>query len=441
MPNFTTGPATLPDVGTLSYNGCIFSPLFETQVSGKVVQDAAGRTTKFMEYKLTADGYVTFGPGIPIAGQSIAPTMALLRKLLSAQAGVLVYQGRGFDLVVNSAKGFQDVAWGPVPELIEFQPLGGGLSAKIKWSVTTRVPEIAQGGIRNFPTVLQFNNETSVTYSEDGYSTLSIKGTLEIPLTRIAQGNRTVPNTVDSFRQPYLDSIANSIDLSRYRVTKREFPVSRDRRTMEWSFVAEELPYMDLPPNVTIARGSYDVRPAKTGMGLATWICSLRVTYTVRKDKRRREAWLAFLALLRLRMSASAEPNSVIPPPEEAARLTPLGRLVFPGAGIAGLFGGRPAAAAVVNSRRAWLIDFTFNEGMYLDSKTVTFSASWRLVTAFQGILLASGLWRKLPEEGTPGDPSTNLWAANMRDVEGWASWSRAPLDALQDVVVDFGGI
>ena len=132
--SFTTGPATLPDVGTLSYNGCIFSPLFESNIFGTVIKDNAKRAVKFMEYVLTVDGYVTMAAG----NTSIAPTMANLRLLLTAQAGELTYKGRGFDLSVNAAKASsflsaaRDVAWGPVPELIEFQPLGGGLSAKVK---------------------------------------------------------------------------------------------------------------------------------------------------------------------------------------------------------------------------------------------------------------------------------------------------------------------
>ena len=63
---------------------------------------------------------------------------------------------------------------------------------------------------------------------------------------------------------------------------------------------------MDLPPDCPIARGTYSVRPAKVGMGLVTWLCTLRATYTVAMPSpyrspemgRRKNAWLAFLALL-----------------------------------------------------------------------------------------------------------------------------------------------
>src|ERR1035438_4639544 len=139
--NFTTGPASLPDVGTLSYNGCTFSPLFVSNLSGKAVQDNARRTVKELELTLIVDGYVSLAFG----NTSISPTTANMVELLTAQAAPLVYKGRGLDLSVNAAGGAmfggmaRDVAWGPVPELFEFQPLGGGLSAKVKWGVTVRL--------------------------------------------------------------------------------------------------------------------------------------------------------------------------------------------------------------------------------------------------------------------------------------------------------------
>ncbi len=197
---------------------------------------------------------------------------------------------------------------------------------------------------------------------------------------------------------------------------------------------------MGLPPAVTIARGSYDVRPAKSGLGLCNWLCSLRVTYNVRKDMPRRIAWTAFLAMLRLRMTQSQ--YAQIPPPagpQNPGAPSP----IFAGlqalqpfvpatmAGWAGLLGGQNAAAA--RSRRAWLTDFNYNEGMYLDSKTITFSATWRLITTFGAILLASGLWKKVPTDGG------NTWRTSVRDISGWTSWASNRLDPAQDVIVDFG--
>lgn len=443
--NFTTGPATLPDVGILSYEGCLFSPLFATNVSGTAVKDNAQRTVKFMEYTIIADGYVT----LPVGNTSISPTMARLRELLTRQGGALVYQGRGMDLVVNGGSTLMDVAWGPVPEMLEFQPLGGGLSAKIKWQVKVRIPEIRSDrafkvtGIGSIP-LLQFNYESAVNYGEDGYTSMTERGTMEIPLTRMpSQRTRTLTETVDDVRSILDDRIFNRINLVIFRVTHREFNVSRDKRTMEWSYSVEEKPYMDLPPNCNVARGSFNVRPAKAGMGLCLWLCTLRASYTVRLDRPRGWAWNNFLSLLRLRMAqsynASLGQGVQLPPGFSGVRTIPRGL--------------HPAVEQQLRrARYAWLIDFSFDEGLYLDSKTTSFSATWRLVTKFDAILEASGLWKKVDETGnvivnrtttSSGTPIAvqNRWAVSMSDILGSKSWgpNKDALDPTKDLIVDFG--
>jgi len=461
--NFTTGPSTLMDIGTLSYNGCVFSPLFVTTVSGKAVKDNAQRTVKYMEYLITADGYVTAPTNVALTG--VNATTAQLRNLLTAQGGAFVYEGRGCDIVVNPAgggAGVGDVVWGPVPELLEFQPLGGGLCAKVQWQVKVHITEVPQSKGGSFvtlaalaPTLLQFNYETVVTYTEDGFSVLSASGTLEIPMTRVpSQKTRTLTTTVDALRSQIETRVMTGIDLTRFHVTNREFHVSRDKRTMDWSFTVEEKPYMDLPQDCTIARGTYNVRPARAGMGLCSWLCTLRATYVVRgpfrsidgiNNKPRRLAWLAFLALLRLRMGQSVLGNVV---PDVKGNQNPAAAPVANILGAGLLLSAAASWKTFLNKQtqalgptgpgaNAWLIDFSFDEGLYLDSKTTSFSATWRLVTTFSHILLASGLWKKLPEQDAQGN---NIWATSMNSVSKSQSWLLNQLDPKLDVIVDFGG-
>lgn len=460
--SFTTGDAYLPDVGQMSYNGCVFSPLFVSTVNGTAIKDDANRTVKLMEYVLTVDGYVTLSHATLNAG-NIAATMAQLSTLLTQQGGSLVYRGRGFDLIVNPPGGVirtpdYDVAWGPVPEVLEFQPLGGGRSAKVVWRVTVRVVTggKAAGGGRltgvvgpgpQFIDLLQFNCETSVSYGEDYYSTLNVRGTMEIPLTRPAVDTRRVTFTVDDVRSELQRRIFDGIDLSRFRVVNREFPISRDKRTMHFSVTAEEKPYMDLPEFCPVARGSFTVRPARSGMGLVLWLCTLRATYTVAAGFPRRMAWYPFLWLLRERMYASQDgniggiPDAQSQNPRDVRQITLFGQTVafnVPNRGN----GAQEWRQALQQSRangptRAWLIDFGIDEGLYLDSKTVSFSATWRLVTTFSHILVASGIWRKLPDNDAGGN---NIWAASMKDISGPFSILPNVLDPARDVIVDFGG-
>ncbi len=72
---------------------------------------------------------------------------------------------------------------------------------------------------------------------------------------------------------------------------------------------------------------------------------------------------------------------------------------------------------------------------MYLDSRTITFEASWKLLTSLSHILIASGVWRWF--KGTLGG---NLWSASVRDISGWKGNLANKLDPSADVVVDMGG-
>ena len=86
---------------------------------------------------------------------------------------------------------------------------------------------------------------------------------------------------------------------------------------------------------------------------------------------------------------------------------------------------------------RALLVNVSSEEGMYLDSKNTGFSASWQLVTLFDVILSASGMWRKVPERDAQGN---NLWATSIQRLSMSQSWLPNPVDPSLDIIVDFGG-
>jgi hypothetical protein len=438
----TTGLAVLPDVGQITYNTVTFSSLTSSELNGQPLSDNANRTTKAVQWTLHVKGVATLPSATAPSTDSM---MVQLRTLLNAQGGTLTYTGRGFgNVVVNQPGGLtKDVAWGPIPKTFNFQPLGGGRSALIDWQVTFTITELATTAI---PPLLQFNEETTVSYDDECYSALSIKGTMEIPMTRLAVNNRTLTQTVDDFRKRFLNL---QIDLTRYRVTRRNFNVSRDKRTMEWDFLAEELPFMGLPAFISNARGVFSFRPLKTGLGgvgTCQWICSLRGTYTVIPSQPRRLAWAAFLSLLQFRMNRSrlgvfpgmdnpvaAAQNAPVPPAANfinnfVARLT--GLPTNPLIEVARIYQNQTAAPV---STRPILIDFGGDEGLYLDSRTVTFHASWRLCSSLSTILAATGIWR----DG--GYTDRGLWSASMANVSGWSGALHAQLDPTAEVIVDLG--
>ncbi len=447
----STGLATFPDIGTLSYNGVVFSVLQHTQIKTNVVQDDAKRTTKWVETTLTVIGYVTL-----LRDKTTDVVWANLRKKLTEHGQTLIYTGKGYgDLIVNLSgnKGIKDAAYGPVPKILSFKPMGGAASAQIEWEVTVHIPEVDN----IFPqTVAQYNYEAAITYDDEGYSQVSIRGVLEIQATR-RPSLRTIQDMVDAQRQVWTDI---AFDLTKFRVVRRNFNISRDKRVMDWEFMAEELPPMDLPFGATKARGTMSVAPFRPFGGNrfilfgTVWTCTLKATYTIRKDFPPRVAALNFFSLLQFRMRSSA--NGAFPNLNVPANNNQQGQ---PGVQITlggvQLFNLQPGAAqlpppnAPAGGRSlALLQDMRFDEGLYLDSKTMTWEASWILFTTFRTLLEASGVWRwpRVVESPQPLAAQNAVghikasWVRSVEDIMGWRSWLNNQLAESADVIVDMGG-
>ncbi len=440
-------PPALPDVGRLTYNTVDFDCLYTSTLSGRPVPDAAGRTFKGVEWTIAVEGVVTVLPTDNEVGD-MDNRIDNIKRLLEQPAGYLIFQGKGLgDLIVNKPGPFnvRDLAWGPKPTLLDFKPLGGGLAALIKWQVVTLVP--VHLALRKGP-FLQFNDEVSISYDEEGYSQLSIRGVMEIPLTRKTVNDPTLDETVDTYRRQFMDRVRDTVNPLIYRVTQRSFNVSRDRRTMEWSYVAVENPPMPPPPDCLVARGTFSIRPQKQDPALFPWICSLRASYVVRKDQPRRTAWWAFIGMMNFRMNQADLPIPGIDkktnaeqgngnPPQAPANDPPEPLAI--GAGFGWGIGLSKEAVknavkdGAVKKKNTLLIYFGVDEGLYLDSRTVSFEASWILMSRFTDVLLTSGLFR------WPGDITGNVpWATSIQDISGATSWAENFLDPKTDVIVDY---
>lgn len=448
-----TGVAPLPDVGLLDYNGVTFSCLYTSSVNGGPVPDEAGRVTKYVEYEISVEGIVT----LDIVGATTDALWVGLRALLTQPGAPLYYVGKGFGPLAVNVPGGQiwDVAWGPMPKLLFFQPLGGSKSALIRWQCLVRIPEVAAstlltGQPRDVSRVLQFNYALSLTFDEEGYTGWSARGTLEVPMTRTARDARDLQITVDAYRSRWLDL---QVDLTQFRVVRRNFEYSRDRRTIEWEYQVEELPPMGLPPSCTLARGTMSVRHRRRQGGTVaagiTWNCSLRCTYTVRKDADQRVALEAFYALLWFRMQSSARAGDVPPlnnpdngPQQPAANGQPQGPPQAQQAAAAAGTGALPGWARLMASAQApqkasaFLTDFGWDEGLYLDSKSITFQASWWMIAPFVNVFRAAGTWRWL--DGSAGG---SQWAQSVQDMMGWASWLVNRVDEKADALIDVGNV
>jgi hypothetical protein len=464
MPN--TGLANLPDIGQCTYNTVTFSALYKSSINGVAVPDLATRTIKWMEYTITVDGVVT----LPAGAQTTDAAWVQLRNLLDQPAGILNYSNKGFGPLIVNQPGLplRDMNWGPMPKTLEFQPLGGSRGAFIKWQVVVCIPEIpagaqlgTSGNPASSPNMVQFNSDIAINYDEEGYASISMRGTLQIAMTRKSVNDRSIQQTADVYRYYFINQALKTIDLLRFRIERRHFQFDRAKSTMEWEILATEFSPMQLPPGATNARGTMSVRPFSPGKGATVkWLCSLRCTYTIRKDWTRITAWWAFVTMLYFRVSSSKfgftddaggkRVVDLVPPAPAPPSNMEIGIAASTFFGLAELagraFGSYLASQKALEAARkpvtpsgprGIIVHFGFDEGLYLDSKTITFEASWMLVTSLTHLLLATGVWRNA---GIEGDRAGNpLWVASMSDIMSARSWTFNNLNPTQDAIVDFG--
>ena len=431
MPTVDTGLRPLPDGGKVVYNGVYFSALYHSQVTGSPEWDRGHRTVKYMKWSFYFEGvvllpFVPVGPPQPGRQDSIDTQWMHIRKLLDQPAGTFSYQNKGFGpFLVNKEDGsVWDSAWGPMPETLEFVPLGASRSAFIRWRVTVNLPEFYNSVYAK--AVLSWDTSMSIDFGEDDYGTYTYRGAIEIPMTRknVDTGiGRTMPDSIEAYRQAFTDPGIPD----QYRPVRRGFNISDDKRTVNFEYVYEELPaggFMPgaLPKNATDARGSYRVS-SMPGKGFVRWQASLRASYTIRKDVPRRTAYLLFIGLLRSRMSQAKRQFLPLISAATTANFD-----IFTRGATAPIPGNN-----FQNVLTCIMVSFSVDEGLYLDSKSVSFEATWTLASNLANMLQASGVWKAVP------DTDWLRWKTNIAPIMGPNNWDKVALNTIGDLIIDIG--
>lgn len=410
----------LPDIGELSYNGITWTALYKSKIEAIPEYARDKRSIKFQKVTLSVDGVINADDDmIAIAPETTTdPLMLELRLRLLANAAPLVYSQKGYGtFTVNSpdrANNTWDVAFGPHPELVSFQPLGEGRSALVSWKVTCHiVPSRAEP---LFQGVIAFTRSDDLSYDDKGYLAYTVKGELEIAATV-----RPPFNQID-FVRDRVDSLLNPLVPIGWKPQRRDFNYSEDNRVCNFVFAWEEMAPGGLPLACTDAGGEYVYN--NTNKGFNKWNYTLRATYYVRKDIRRNSAWLRFVLLYRNR---------------------------------------NPIRFGAANRDKVILTGLRVSEGLYSDSKRTEFEANWTVIgLALRQVLIGSSTWRRIPDSDyrlwragvnitpvgplpvVPGvDPDTiaalpgGNWRA-MGDISGWRSWAReAGRLAAKDAIID----
>lgn len=281
----------LATVGTLSYNGVEFGYMTRTTgVSVRPELSSDGRTVKYNAWAINFESTIN---GVNKAEVDAVATQC--RRALTKVGGPFVLTDRAIgDIRVNVGP-VRDVANGPIPTELSFEPaVGGNLTCKLRWSISFKIPECADASFRF--RAMEFTY--SVSYQiNNGYTTRTVRGKLQIPQNRIANGVRFPQDSADHYREQIVGEPPEGFKPGPYN-----FQLSDDRATLTFDYSHVEMGWNVFPPGVVDATASQTY--SSSGSVLQSWQTTINASYTLAKTADYRAAVRAFAKLVEDRRQA-----------------------------------------------------------------------------------------------------------------------------------------
>lgn len=246
----------------VSYNGFTFPPTIQAKATVVPEWNKARTSVKYHIVVLTLEAIITqadvaaFDPNTPTIDRTMDNVR--LRLMQPCQPLSFTLQGFGsFKVQGNPPNSFlqtsdaflYDVNFGPKPQVLEWEPMGGGLCARIQWLITACIPPCGPEGSNNgLAGILDLYYDVKWSIGDDGFLRRSISGGVELAATRL-------PNVsgVHASNQLNLSSNKQQYDIATAYVRSifaplegyerhQDFGVSADKRLLTFSFTDEEVP-------------------------------------------------------------------------------------------------------------------------------------------------------------------------------------------------------
>jgi hypothetical protein len=381
--------AELPTATTCSYNGFTFNNSTETLgIDSRMVLDQAKRPVSHVVHTITLRTYVFADGQGPDA--TTDDQMTDIRRRLSTQGAALVFESQGWGgFSINTGDAVKDVAWGPIPEVLSWKPVGANKAGEITWRVSVAIPECSQA--KYAFALMELNFGLTFGIDPSGYTTRTYAGYLRIPQTR-TPGTRKFSDSADA----YFERINPDVP-SGFRRTARNRTLSDDKCTLRFTITDVELPPNILPLGVVEVAGEHEHHNTKPA-NFNEWAGTLTATYELARGVPRTEALKCFLALAKDRLlDARQNPTDVVIP-----------------------------------------MYFSMREPEIYGKKAAAFTLAYSF-TSRTAIILARGLWKPVP--GTEsGAADWTLWNQSLTINNGPLSLrgnAQMRFDPSSDAIVD----
>lgn len=288
----------------LTYNGYTFNDHSHIRVSAEMVPDDSQRTVIYHRYKIHVTTVITAESG----DTNVGSHFLRIRQLLSKQGQALTINHPGFGPGVTyngGSPGFggkNDVAFGPKPRFLAWDPVGATNAVEVVWECEFCVPTCdGAGGVR-YSGIMALNYNLSFSIDKMGYTTRHISGYIEIAMTRFGQA---IPDTADAYR----DAIIVPSPPNYERETS--WQISNDKRRADFTIVDAQVRSPNAyPAGVVSIRANH--RVGWTRRELASLPNTINATITLAPGQPRGRAWVIFRSMVSDRLGyAFAAGNTV----------------------------------------------------------------------------------------------------------------------------------
>lgn len=253
---------SIPATGTVKYNGYTFPPFIKARIQGVPTYNNAETAVKYITYTLTIETIVTYlddptaallattdvvGPATFPARSNVGMNVDNLRKRLQKRGQELIFTQQGFgEFFINRETGTAltaataynavtdaiDVKMGPKPRLLVLEPIGANQAWRLVWTCEFTIPECSQALYQQ--ALAESSFESHFAINEEGMSTRTIRGTLEIAATLTS--DNVIKDTVDAYLVKFLPALPAGF----HRESTRN--ISRDKRTCDFTIQDTEIP-------------------------------------------------------------------------------------------------------------------------------------------------------------------------------------------------------
>ena len=240
-------PRLIPATGVVSYAGVVFPAALHTVIQAKVQYQTGEITRKYIDYSISVDTVLTYADppmnNAVTTHADVGPNYAAYRKKLTSPGKTLTFTEQGFgDIVINGvagaavpagARSMTDVAYGPKPRLLLWEPLSNR-AVHVSWKCDTSAVECDNESTTGATGILEITHESSWNKDQEGRVTRTIRATIEIAANLVKQGNQlsdTADAYVDRFKPPTVSGF--------HREVSRQ--ISRDHRILTITYIDTEI--------------------------------------------------------------------------------------------------------------------------------------------------------------------------------------------------------